>query len=73
MGHGAYLGPDYSAEYLHRLSEITRDTIATEKYGRLFAQLFPDQQSAAAAQTIAQLRKTGTTRFPAHSGSRQAR
>src|SRR5208282_6288752 len=33
-GHGAYLGPDYSAEYLHRLSEVTRDTIAAEKYGR---------------------------------------
>ena len=33
-GHGAYLGPDYSAEYLHRLSEITRDTIATEKYDK---------------------------------------
>ena len=32
-GHGAYLGPDYSAEYLHRLSEVTRDTIAEEKYG----------------------------------------
>src|ERR1035438_5721690 len=23
-GHGAYLGPDYSAKYLHRLSEVTR-------------------------------------------------
>ena len=33
-GHGAYLGPDYSAEYLHRLSEVTRDTIATEQYGK---------------------------------------
>ena len=51
-GHGAYLGPDYSAEYLHRLSEITRDTIATEKYGELFAQLSPDEQSVAAARTI---------------------
>ena len=40
-GHGAYLGPDYSAEYLHRLSEVTRDTIAVEKYGRPFAQLSP--------------------------------
>ncbi|MGD0014805.1 MAG: cbb3-type cytochrome c oxidase subunit I [Bryobacteraceae bacterium] len=50
-GHGAYLGPDYSAEYLHRLSEVTRDTIAMEKYGRLFARLSPDEQSAASAQT----------------------
>jgi nitric oxide reductase subunit B len=29
-GHGAYLGPDYSAEYLHRLSEVTRDGVAIE-------------------------------------------
>jgi len=36
LGHGAYLGPDY---VLHRLSEVTRDTIATEKYGKLFGQL----------------------------------
>ena len=56
-GHGAYLGPDYSAEYLHRLCGITRDTIATEKYGKLFAQVSPDQQSAAAAQTIADLKE----------------
>ena len=55
-GHGAYLGPDYSAEYLHRLSEITRDTIATEKYGQLFAQLSPDQQSVASARTITELK-----------------
>jgi len=41
-GHGAYLGPDYSAEYLHRLSEVTRDTIAVEKYTRPFAQLSAD-------------------------------
>ena len=49
-GHGAYLGPDYSAEYLHRLSEVTRDTIAVEKYGRPFAQLSTDEQTVASAQ-----------------------
>ena len=49
-GHGAYLGPDYSAEYLHRLGEVTRDTISVEKYGRPFTQLSPDEQSAASAQ-----------------------
>ncbi len=26
-GHGAYLGPDYSAEYLHRLSEVQKWSI----------------------------------------------
>jgi len=56
-GHGAYLGPDYSAEYLHRLSEVTRDTIATEKYGKLFAQLPPDEQSVASARTITMLKE----------------
>jgi nitric oxide reductase subunit B len=56
-GHGAYLGPDYSAEYLHRLSEVTRDTIATEKYGGLFAQLSSDQQSAVSARTITALKE----------------
>jgi nitric oxide reductase subunit B len=56
-GHGAYLGPDYSAEYLHRLSEVTRDTIAVEKYGRPFAQLSPDEQSAASAQVTRVLKE----------------
>ncbi|MGB7758812.1 MAG: hypothetical protein WBL61_03230 [Bryobacteraceae bacterium] len=51
-GHGAYLGPDYSAEYLHRLSEVTLDTIANEKYGKPFAQLSPDERSIASARTM---------------------
>ena len=56
-GHGAYLGPDYSAEYLHRLSEVTRDTIATEKYGKLFAQLSPDERSVVSARTMTVLKE----------------
>ena len=38
-GHGAYLGPDYSAEYLHRLAEIARDAVARERHGRPYAEL----------------------------------
>ncbi len=56
-GHGAYLGPDYSAEYLHRLSEVTRDTIAAEKYGKLFVQLSPDERSVASAETMTVLKE----------------
>ncbi len=41
-GHGAYLGPDYSAEYLHRLATITRDTLARERGGLSYAALDPD-------------------------------
>jgi nitric oxide reductase subunit B len=56
-GHGAYLGPDYSAEYLHRLSEVTRDTIASSKYGKPFAQLSPDETSIVSARTMTALKE----------------
>lgn len=49
-GHGAYLGPDYSAEYLHRLSEVTRSTIAAAKYGRSFDRLTVDEQSSVSSE-----------------------
>jgi nitric oxide reductase subunit B len=42
-GHGAYLGPDYTAEYLHRLVEVARATEATTRYGKSFAALSPEQ------------------------------
>src|SRR5664279_4423537 len=42
-GHGAYLGPDYTAEYLHRLTEIARDTEATSRYGKPFVDLTQEQ------------------------------
>lgn len=48
-GHGAYLGPDYTAEYLHRLAEISRDTEAQGRYSQPFAGLNPDQASAVGA------------------------
>jgi nitric oxide reductase subunit B len=51
-GHGAYLGPDYSAEYLHRLSEVTLDTITTGRYGKPLAQLSPDERSVVSARTL---------------------
>ncbi len=38
-GHGAYLGPDYTAEYLHRLAEISRDTLAMARHGKPYAAL----------------------------------
>ncbi len=45
-GHGAYLGPDYSAEYLHRLSEISRDTLAGERHSLPYANLDPDSAAS---------------------------
>ena len=38
-GHGAYLGPDFSAEYLHTLSTDAGDQIAQQRYGKPFAGL----------------------------------
>jgi nitric oxide reductase subunit B len=40
-GHGAYLGPDYTAEYLHRLAEISRDTLAMAQHGKPYSALEP--------------------------------
>jgi nitric oxide reductase subunit B len=45
-GHGAYLGPDYSAEYLHRLAEISRDTLARERRAVPYAALDPDSAAS---------------------------
>ncbi len=56
-GHGAYLGPDYSAEYVHRLGEITRDVLATDAYGKPFAELRPDQKSAIGDETARTLKQ----------------
>ena len=50
-GHGAYLGPDYSAEYLHRLAEITRDTLSAQAYGKPYSALSQDEQSVVSVQT----------------------
>ena len=45
-GHGAYLGPDYTAEYLHRLAEICLDMAAKARFGSSFAQLTKTQKIA---------------------------
>ena len=64
-GHGAYLGPDYSAEYLHRLAEIARDTLARERHGRPYAELDPDAAAGLDAASTACSRRTATTPPPA--------
>ena len=50
-GHGAYLGPDYTAESLHRMAEITRDTLAESRYQSAFAGLTEGRQAEIAAET----------------------
>ena len=55
-GHGAYLGPDYSAQALHQMGEITAQAIAQREYGRSPAALTRSQQAAVAAQTAVDLK-----------------
>ncbi len=48
-GHGAYLGPDYSASYLRREAEIVRDTLAWQRHGRGFTHLSREEQETLTA------------------------
>jgi len=70
-GHGAYLGPDYSAEYLHRLAEIARDTLAASRFGVPFGRLPAPASLEVGEATVRSLREnrydatTGTLRFTA--------
>lgn len=43
-GHGAYLGSDYTAEYLHQEALIIMDYIAQQKMGKSFAEPSQEQQ-----------------------------
>ena len=45
-GHGAYLGPDFSAQYLHEWSLDTADHAAREQFGRPYGSLTDDEKAA---------------------------
>lgn len=55
-GHGAYLGPDYSAEALHRIGEDTATIIAQQQYQQPLSKLTPGQLAAVYAQTAVELK-----------------
>ncbi len=61
-GHGAYLGPDYSAEALHRMGEDTAEAIAQQQYRQPWAALTRSQQAAVRAETAVALK---TNRYDA--------
>lgn len=44
-GHGAYLGYDYSAKYLHRTAEISQLELAKEKFSQPYQTLTEEQKS----------------------------
>src|ERR1039457_1439566 len=67
-GHGAYLGPDYSAEALHRIGENTSVALAQQQYGKLVADLTPMQAAAISGQVAVTLK---TNRYDAASDTLQ--
>ncbi len=65
-GHGAYLGPDYTAEYLHRLAEIGRDSLAQARFGKPYRDLDEGQALEVGARLTATLKQN---RYDAASGT----
>ncbi|HWU67790.1 MAG TPA: cbb3-type cytochrome c oxidase subunit I [Stenotrophobium sp.] len=64
-GHGAYLGPDYSAEALHRIGEDSADALAQQQYGAALNTLTPQQKASVLAQVAVLLK---TNRYDAATG-----
>lgn len=78
-GHGAYLGPDFSAAYLHQLARDAGATIAEQRYGRSYPLLARAERDAVAADVRRLLKQnrydpaTGTLTFtPAEATSFQS-
>ena len=67
-GHGAYLGPDYSAEALHRIGEDTAAALAQRQYGQALATLTPTQTAAIRSEVAVTLK---TNRYDAASDTLQ--
>ena len=55
--HGAYLGPDFSAQYLHNLTEQMSDFIAQQRYKKLLIDLENDEQDIVRALVRSSLKK----------------
>ncbi len=55
-GHGAYLGPDFSAQYLHTLSDDTRNFLATRQFHWSGQNLTPIERDTLTAAVEQQLK-----------------
>lgn len=55
-GHGAYVAPDWSADWLHRESEILLDRWAVREGASSFASLDPERQAGLKARLIHEMR-----------------
>ncbi len=62
-GHGSYVAPDWSADWLHREATAILDAWALRETGKPFAELDPPQQSSLRTRLAAEMR--GNTYDPA--------
>ncbi len=65
-GHGAYLGPDYSASALHRFGQDTARALARRDHGQPLEALTAEQRAAIQARVAVTLK---TNRYDADSGT----
>ena len=66
LGHGAYLGPDFTAESLHIATLSMRDYYARAEYGTDFAALSVEQQAGIAEKVKTELK---TNRYDEAAGT----
>ena len=55
-GHGAYLGPDFSAAALHRMGRVTAEAIAQERHRKSFAALARGEATVVQAEASVALK-----------------
>ncbi|MDQ7989675.1 MAG: nitric-oxide reductase large subunit [Candidatus Dactylopiibacterium sp.] len=55
-GHGSYVAPDWSADWLHREAVALRDAVAQKRYKTAFAQLDRDEQAVVSGRVRDELR-----------------
>lgn len=65
-GHGAYLGPDFSAEYLHTLALHTGDVLGRKAFGRPMEELDQGKKAMASAGIPGELKQN---RYDATAGT----
>jgi nitric oxide reductase subunit B len=69
-GHGAYLGPDFAAQYLHALALDLAEQMARQRFARPYGELSADDRAAVEAVVAAHLKenrydpRSGTLRLP---------
>ncbi len=56
-GHGAYLGPDFSAKYLHEMGQETSRSLALMRFGRTLDELSPTERQVIHAEASRQLKE----------------